>query len=131
MYLVFALSVTGDPGVNLLATVLVGSGLLLLKGIIRQLYKSLTVDIIEIISYFSIVLLSGAGLFMLKFGNGQTLTDCISIVILLVLLLFVITYYDIVFTKVCKRLWKKLKERRRAINVDRINEVCNVTCQHI
>ena len=116
LYLVFALNVSGDPGVNLLATVLVGSGLLLLKGIIsNQLYKNWIVDKIETVSYFNIVLLSGAGFFMREFGKDQTVTVCISIVIFLALLLFVLTYH--VFTEVCKRLWKKKIERRRR-NVD-------------
>ena len=55
LYLVFALNEGGDPGVNLLAIAVVGGILLLLKGVINQLYKSWMVDKTEIIIYFNIV----------------------------------------------------------------------------
>ena len=116
LYLVFALNLSGDPSVSLLATLVIGSGLLFFKGVINRLYKNWIVDKLEIASYLSVVLFSGAGIFLLESGKDQTVTAWISIVIFLALFLFFLTYH--VYTEVCKRLWKKLKERRRNVGVD-------------
>ena len=47
LYLVFALNVSGDPGVNLLATIVLTGGILFLKGHFGRIYKTNTVHMIE------------------------------------------------------------------------------------
>ena len=120
LYLVFALNVSGDPGVNLLANVVVGSVLLLYKGICNQLYKNWSIDIIDTTTYFNIVLASGSAFFTLKSGKIEAVTTYISIVIFLVVCIYVLLYH--MFAEVCVRLLDKMKDKRRNIDVDELVE---------
>ena len=110
LYLVFALNVSSDSGVNLLAIIVLGSGLLFLKGICSQLYKSKIVDMFETVSYFNILTVSGAELFSLESRDGQTLIAYFTVLTTVIQLLAVLAYH--MLTEVFMKLWKKLNSRR-------------------
>ena len=97
----FALNVSGDPGVNLLAIMLSMIILLVIKGQVGHLYKSIFIDAIETACYANLCILSAA---RLKFGNGKTIyiIDNMSGAITLTLLVVVFFYhtYNTFCTKV-------------------------------
>ena len=72
LYLVFALNVSGDPGVNLLATKILICDLLLLKGHFGRIYMTSAVDKLEMICYLNIGILSAIQLFLFKAGIERT-----------------------------------------------------------
>ena len=113
LYLVFALNVSGDPGVNLLATIILICGILLLKGHFGRIYKTNAVDKIEMICYLNIGILSAIQLFLFKAGIEQTVdaSAYVSGTITLLLLFIVIAYH--VFTEFCSKSLKKYKQRGR------------------
>ena len=92
LYLVFALNVSGDPGVNLLAITVSVVSLLLIKGHFGRVYKSSFVDVIEIAYYTNLCAFSAI---RLKFGNDKIvdITAHISGVVTLVLLIVIICYH--------------------------------------
>ena len=51
LYIVFALNVSGDLGVNLLSIIVIMSAILLLKGYYGWLYKNKVIDTIEMLHY--------------------------------------------------------------------------------
>ena len=110
LYLVFALNVSGDPGVSLLAVSVMGSALLVFKGNINELYKNRIVDKVELFNYFNVVFYSGAGLFVLESGRGQTAIACISFAIFIALFLFILAYQ--MFLELCAGKWNKWNMRR-------------------
>ena len=99
LYLTFALNVSGDPRVNLLAIIVVTSCILFLKGYFGQIYKAWIVDKVEVACYLNVNLFSTTILFTLEAGRDQTVVVYISGAITSVLLLAILTYH--VFTELC------------------------------
>ena len=64
LYLVFALNVSGDPRINLLAITLTVGGILFYKGHLGRIYWTNTVDTIEMVCYFNICSYSAIQLFL-------------------------------------------------------------------
>ena len=62
VYLVFALNVSGDPGVNLLAITTTVVCLLLLKGQFGRVYKMAFIDVIEMVCYANLFVFSAVRL---------------------------------------------------------------------
>ena len=68
LYLVFALNVSGDPDVNLLAIAVIVSALLFLRAYVGEIYRNKIIDTIEMTCYFNAVLFSAVELYLLKNG---------------------------------------------------------------
>ena len=113
LYLVFALNVSGDPDVNLLAITVLLTCIFFLKGHIGRIYKSSAVDKIEMAYYLITALISVSHLFVLKVGSEQAV-DAIAYVsgAITVLLFFVVISYHL-WTETCTKLTKKCKQRGR------------------
>ena len=68
LYLVFALNVSGDPDVNLLAIAVIVSALLFLRAFVGKIYRNKIIDTVEMTCYFNAVLFSAVELYLLKNG---------------------------------------------------------------
>ena len=104
LYLVFALNVSGDPGVNLLAIITSVVGLFIIKGQFGRVYQSVFVDVIEVACYANLGVLSTI---KLKFEDTRIvgIASHISGAFTVILLAVIISYhlYAIVCTKYSKR----------------------------
>ena len=115
LYLVFALNVSGDPGVNLLAISVITSCLIFLKGFFGQIYKNLAVEMIEMISYLNIALFSAATLYSVEVEGNHIIVVYISGTIALALFLVVLIYH--IFTEVLLYLYKRYNYGRKENNI--------------
>ena len=101
----FALNVSGDPGVNLLAVITSVVGLFMIKGQFGRVYQSVFVDVIEMVCYANLGVLSTI---KLKFEDTRIvgITSHISGAFTVILLAVIISYhlYALVCTKYSKRL---------------------------
>ena len=104
LYIVFALNVSEDPGVNLLAINISVVILLLIKGQFGRVYKSTFVDMTEMACYTNLCVFSAI---RLKFGEEKivTITALISGDFTLLLLVIVITYQ--VYFTLCSSCLKR------------------------
>ena len=104
LYLVFALNVSGDPGVNLLAIITSVIGLLIIKGLFGQVYKSTFVDMIEMACYINLGVFSTI---KLKFEDMKIVSIATHILgaFIAILLAVIISYHlcTILKTKCSKR----------------------------
>ena len=105
LYLVFALNVSGDPGVNLMAINASAISLLLLKAHFGKIYKNKFVDIMEMACYANLGIFSTI---KLKFVDGKivSITAYISGAFTAMLLLIIVChsiYYAILNSKCSKR----------------------------
>ena len=100
----FALNVSGDPGVNLLAINVSVFSLFLLKAQFGQIYKKKFVDVIEMACYANLGIFSTI---KLKFGDGKivNITTHISGVFTVLLLVVIISYHsmDIMLNSKCSK----------------------------
>ena len=108
LYLVFALNVSGDPGVNLLAITTSVVSLLLLKGQFSRVYKSTFVDMTEIVCYANLFVFSIVGL---KFETEEivNITAGVSGVIILLLLVAIILHHA--YATYCMKCVKKCQRQ--------------------
>ena len=95
LYLVFALNVSGDPGVNLLVITVTVGAIMFLRACVGRIYKSKIIGCIEIMCYSNAILFSAVHLYLLKAGNQQAIdaTAYVSGVIVIVLFLIAILYH--------------------------------------
>ena len=111
LYLVFALNVSDDPGVNLLAINVASFSLLLFKAKFGQIYKKSFVDVIEMACYASLGIFSTI---KLKFEDGKIvdITAHISGAFTVMLLIVVITYHsvDTILNSECSKRHTNLTE---------------------
>ena len=110
LYIIFALNLSGDPGVNLLAIIVITSSIIILKGYFGQLYKNWMIDIIELVSYFNLILLSAAVFFTLKSGTDQSVAIYLSGAAAFILVLVILAYH--IFYEVCLKIWQAAKQKR-------------------
>ena len=94
LYLVFALNVSGDPGVNLLAINISVISLLILKAYLGQIYEKSFIDLTEISCYANLGIFSTV---KLNFQDGKTVTIAahISGTFTVVLLVVIISYHSL------------------------------------
>ena len=111
LYIVFALNMSGDPGVNLLSIIVIVSGILLLKGYYGQLYKNKVIDTIEILHYLNTVIFSAAKLYTFETKNAQTISDHVSGTIMFALFLTVLTYHIFTESQICLKLLQWFKRK--------------------
>ena len=104
LYFVFALNVSGDPGVNLLVIIISVVSLLLVKGQFGRVYKSNFVDMTEMTCYTHLCVFSAI---RLKFGDEEIVSIAahISGVVTLLLLMIIISYH--VYTMFCSKCFQK------------------------
>ena len=119
LYLVLALKVSGDPGVNLLGAIVLIVVVLFLKGCCGKIYKTNTIDRIEKACYLNIGILSATQLFLLKGGIEQTVdvSAYISGTITLILLLAVLAYHG--FIEFCSKGLNKRKQNETGYDASR------------
>jgi hypothetical protein len=122
LYLVFALNVSGDPGVNLLAITTSVVGILLLKGQFSRVYKSTFTDMTEIVCFANLFVFS---VVRLKFKTDEivNITASVSGVITLVLLMAIILYH--MYATFCMKYVKQCQrqgERGRLDDTELLND---------
>ena len=104
LYLVFALNVSGDPGVNLPAVTTTVACLLVLKGQFGRVYKVTFIDMTEMVSYTNLFVFSAV---RLKSGTDEivSITAHVSGVLTLALLIVIILYhmYTMFYSKCLKQ----------------------------
>ena len=119
--LVFALNVSNDPGVNLLAIVVLVGAVFFLKAHVGRLYKSSIVDRIEIMCYSSAVLFSSIQLYLLKTGTMKAINATAYVCGVVIMILFFIIIFYHMWRECDARCFRKCK-RRRILEQDSVFE---------
>ena len=92
LYLAFALNVSGDPKINLLAVILTLTVLLLIKGTTGRVYKNPFVDNLEMICFANVAVLSVIK-FKLEGGKIADAAAYVSGAIVILVMIVVISYH--------------------------------------
>lgn len=124
LYVISSVNLSGDPGINILATGVLVSSLLLLKGLLRSnsaIYKKWPLEVLEVISYINIVWFCLASYYTVESERGQWIVSYVSGSITFVLFLIVLAYHVINECFVKTNLYQILKqlllrERYRIVN---------------
>ena len=91
MYLISVLNFSLNPQVDLLATIFIVGGLILLKGVTaKRVYKNWPLDVMETAIYFNLVAFSVLTWYNLDFRGNQVAVAYTSVMIIFILLLGVI-----------------------------------------
>ena len=111
----FVLNVSGDPGVNLLATIVLTSNVLFLEGHFGRLYRTNAVDKIEMTCYLTVGIFSAIQLLLFKAGIEQIVdvSVYISEMVTFIVLFAAIAYH--VFTEFCSKKckWRESRSNER------------------
>ena len=100
LYLVSVLNFSLDPRVELMATVFIVGGLILLKGVTaKRVYKNWLLDVMETTIYFNLVAFSALTWYNLDFGGNEVAVAYASVMIIFILLLGVIVFHVLRYTK--------------------------------
>ena len=93
-----------NPRIDLMSTILVVGSLILLKGVTaRRLYKNCLLDIMETAIYFNLVTFSALTWYNFDFpGGNQIAVVYISVMVTFVLLLIVIVFHVLRYTRLYK-----------------------------
>ena len=116
LYIASALNVSRAPGIDLLITAIVMVILTLMKshlGSNGRIYKKWPIDVIELMCYVNLTILSLASLYTLEAKQNQTVVAYISGTITFALFLLVLCFH--IMTETCCRkinLFNKLKQTR-------------------
>ena len=103
LYLISVLNFSLDPRVDLLATIFIVGSLILLKGVTaKRVYKNWPLDVMETAIYFNLVAFSALTWYILDFGGNQVALAYTSIMIIFVLLLGVIVFHVLRYTRLNK-----------------------------
>ena len=120
LYLVSALNLSNNPRVILLAVSITISCLFLLKAVLMiKIYRQLSVELLEVSSYFNLLLLSLASFYLLGDQQSQTVVAYTSIGTALVLFSGIILYHILCTaskTKCINILRGKVRKRRHLFN---------------
>ena len=101
LYLVSVLNFSLDPRVELMATVFIVGGLILLKGVTaKRVYKNWLLDVMETAIYFNLVAFSALTWYNLDFGGNQVAVAYTSVMIIFILLLGVIVFHFLCYTRI-------------------------------
>ena len=99
LYLISVVNFSLDPRVDLISTILLVGGLLLLKGVIaKRVYSNWLLDVMEIAIYFNLVAFSALTLYNLDSRNQVTVAY-MSVMIIFILLLGVIVFHILRYTR--------------------------------
>jgi hypothetical protein len=108
LYLVSVLNFSLDPRVDLLATIFIVGGLILLKGVTaKRVYKNWPIDVMETAIYFNLVAFSALTWYNLDFGGNQVAVAYTSVMIIFILLLGVIVFHVLRYTRLYKCFFVK------------------------
>ena len=103
LYLISVLNFSLDPRVDLLATIFIVGGLILLKGVTaKRVYKNWPLDVMETSIYFNLVAFSALTWYILDFGGNQVALAYTSVMTIFVLLLGVIVFHILHYTRLYK-----------------------------
>ena len=92
-----------DPRVDMMSTILVVGGLLILKGLTtKRIYKSWPLDVMETAIYFNLIVFSAITWYNLDFGGNQEAAAYISVMIVFIHLLGVIAFHVLRYTSLYK-----------------------------
>ena len=98
-----SLNFTLDPRVELMSTIFVVGGLILLKGVTaKRVYKNWVLDVMETAIYFNLVAFSALTWYNLDFGGNQVAAAYTSVMIIFILLLGVIVFHVLRYTRLYK-----------------------------
>jgi hypothetical protein len=112
LYVIALLNFSLDPRVNLVSVILIVGGLILLKGVIaKRIYKNWLIDIMETAVYFNLVAFSALVLYYLEVERSQAAAAYTSVSIIFILLLVVIVFHVLCYTKLyeCSLVKKSFK----------------------
>ena len=103
LYLISLLNFSLDPRVDLMATIFIVGGLILLKGVTaKRVYKNWPLDVMETAIYFNLVAFSALTWYNLDFGGNQVAVAYTSVMIIFILLLGVIVFHVLRYTRLYK-----------------------------
>ena len=109
LYIIAALNFSLDPRVELMSVILIVGGLILLKGVIaKRVYKNWLIDIMEVGIYFNLVAFPALTWYNLDFGGNQVAVAYTSVMITFILLLVVIVFHVLRYTRLYK--WSFVKK---------------------
>jgi transcription initiation factor TFIID subunit 2/histone acetyltransferase MYST3 len=104
LHVIALLNFSLDPRVNLVSVILIVGGLILLKGVIaKRVYKNWLIDVMETIVYFNLVAFSALTLYYLEVERSQAAAAYTSVTIIFALLLGVITFHVLRYTRLYER----------------------------
>ena len=115
LYIIVAVNVSNDPGINLLAVGCAMIGIIVLKSFLKKnrIYKKWPIDLLEMISYLNLTFLCLISLYLLQVGakSSQRIVAYISGSITLMLFV-IILFYHIIFELILKsRLWTTIRRK--------------------
>ena len=124
LYLVFALNVSGDPGVNLLAITIAVISILSIKGYIGKIYKMNLIDKMEMVCYANIGVFSAVSQTS-RSKQIMQISACMSGSISLLLLLAVVVYHT--YIALCSSQLRQCKLRDRQLDESdkTLNDISN------
>ena len=100
LYLISLLNFSVNPRVELMSTIFVVSGLILLKGVTaKRVYMNWLLDVMETAIYFNLVAFSALTWYNLDFGGNQVAVAYTSVMIIFILLLGVIVFHVLRYTR--------------------------------
>ena len=103
IYLISIVNFSLDPRVNLMGTIFVIGGLILLKGMTaKTVYKNWPLDVMETAIYCNLVAFSALTWYNLDFGGDQVALAYMSVMIIFILLLGVIVFHVLRYTMLYK-----------------------------
>ena len=103
LYLISVLNFSLNPRVDLLVTIFIVGGLILLKGVTaKRVYKNWPIDVMETAIYFNLVAFSALTWYNLDFGGNQIAVAYTSVMIIFILSLGVIVFHVLRYTKIYK-----------------------------
>ena len=101
--LLYLINFSLNPRVDLLATIFIVGGLILLKGVTaKRVYKNWILDVMETAIYFNLVAFSALTWYNLDFGGNQVAVAYTSVMIIFTLLLGVIIFHVFRYTRLYK-----------------------------
>ena len=102
LYLISVLNFSLDPRVELMAVIFIVGGLIFLKSVTaKRVYKNWPLDVMETAIYFNLVAFSALTWYILDFGGNQVAIACMSVMIIFILLLGVIVFHVLRYTRLC------------------------------
>ena len=103
LFSVSAINFSRDPRVDYVSTIFVVGCLILFKAIVaKRIYKNVLLDVMETAVYFNLAIFAAFTWYNLEFGGNQTAIAYISVMITFVLLLAVIFFHALRFTRLYK-----------------------------
>ena len=113
LYIIAAINVSNDPGINLLAIGFVTLSILVLKGCLKRnkIYKNWPLELLEMTSYVNLSFFCLMSFYLLEDKVHQKIVSYISGSIMLVLFIIIMSYH-IIFELILKsKLWKRIRSQ--------------------